>query len=86
MQLLTDDEMNAVSGATDWGQVSAGIAGVALGVAIVALPPVGAVALIGAGLASYLGGVAIGQGLMSGGGSGGGGSGSVNKPKYVMLN
>lgn len=71
MQVLTMNEIDAVSGAADWGQVGAGIASVALGVAIVAIPPVGTVALIGAGLASFYGGYAIGDGLITRSGGGG---------------
>ncbi|MDC2862436.1 MULTISPECIES: hypothetical protein [unclassified Delftia] len=65
MRELVISEMEVVNGGTDWGEVGTGLAGVGLGIAIVSTP-VGIIGLLGAGLVSYWGGVAIGDGLIDG--------------------
>ena len=63
---LNIQEIESISGAApDWGQVGAGLASVALGVAIAATP-VGVVGAAGAALASFYGGVMAGDGLNGG--------------------
>lgn len=67
MRELSISDMELVAGATaDWGEVGAGLGAVALGIAIAATP-VGWVGAAGAGLAAYVGGLMIGDGLANNG-------------------
>ncbi|WNF46505.1 hypothetical protein RHP75_19345 [Pseudomonas sp. SG20056] len=65
MRELSLVDLEVVSGGADWGEVGAGLASVALSVAIVSTP-VGLVGLGAAGALAYTGGVAIGDGLIEG--------------------
>lgn len=57
--------MEIVSGGVDWGEVGVGLASIGLGLGI-AGTPVGWVGAIGAGIFTYWGGVAVGDGLIEG--------------------
>ncbi|WP_414448612.1 hypothetical protein AB4851_04505 [Burkholderia sp. 22PA0099] len=64
--VLSDEQIDMISGAgVDWGEVGAGLGAIALGVGV-AGTPVGWVGAAGAALASFYGGVAVGDGLQGG--------------------
>ena len=65
MRDLTDNEWTMVSGGTDWGEVSAGVAAVSVSIVIVS-NPVGLVGLGASAATAYIGGVAIGDGMING--------------------
>ncbi|WP_220808269.1 hypothetical protein [Noviherbaspirillum aridicola] len=65
MQVLSPEEVKAVSGGVNWEQVGVGFGALGLGVAIAATP-VGAFGAAAAAGISYFGGVAIGDGFIEG--------------------
>lgn len=65
MQVLSREEVDAVSGGVRWEQIGVGIGSIALGVAIAATP-IGAFGTAAAAGLSYFGGVAIGDGFIDG--------------------
>lgn len=65
MQVMSADEISAVSGGVNWDQVGVGLGSIGLGLAIVA-NPIGAFGATAAAGFAYFGGVAIGDGLIEG--------------------
>lgn len=66
MRELNMKELKQVAGGVDWGEVGVGLASVGLGVTLVATAPASPIILGAATGLSFLGGNAIGDGMIEG--------------------